>query len=323
MEKHGLWDGTNVSSVASTSITNIDKLAPTSTAPTVTTKTSSITITLKQVDQNAANGSGKSDINTSLTRYRLVTDTKGTTAASGKDWQTSNVISGLTQNTTYYVQTRVTDKAGNTTNSAVTTAKTATIPTPTKGTNLTFTATPSSWTNGNVSVKVTTTITGYTLQTSKDGKTWGTTNPLTYTANGTAYARLWDGTNASSVASTSITNIDKIAPTNTAPTATSTTNTITITNKQTDSGGSGIKTIQYSKDSGNTWQTNNTFTGLTPNTSYKIVTKTTDNAGNVTTSGTTNISTKRIRAEQVEFKPENSNWKVTNVKEALDYLYNH
>ena len=30
----------------------------------------------------------------------------------------------------------------------------------------------------------------------------------------------------------------------------------------------------------------------------------------------------KIHAEQVSFTPEDSNWKVENVKEALDYLYN-
>ena len=125
------------------------------------------------------------------------------------------------------------------------------------------------------------------------------------------------------MATTNITNIDKIAPTNTAPTATATSNTITMTNKQADSGGSGIKSVEYSVDSGKTWQTSNNFTGLTPNTLYTIETRTTDNAGNITISATTSIMTKKIRAEEIYFKPDNSNWNVTNVKEALDYLYNH
>ena len=75
--------------------------------------------------------------------------------------------------------------------------------------NLTFTATPTTKTSGNVTVKVSTTVTGYTLQTSTDGSTWGTTNPLIFSQNGTAYARLWDGNNASAVATFNITNIDK------------------------------------------------------------------------------------------------------------------
>ena len=159
--------------------------------------------------------------------------------------------------------------------------------------NLTFTASPSGWTNGNVSVKVSTTVTGYTLQTSTDGKTWGTTNPLTFSQNGTAYARLWDGTNASSVATLNVTNIDKVVPTNTAPTGSSKDNGITVTLKQTDAsatssyGCSEIKASEtryaIKKSSSSTWgawQSSNSFTGLEIGTRYDIKTKVTDYAGN-------------------------------------------
>ena len=324
----------NASAVATTNITNIDKLAPTNTAPTVSTTTNRITITNKQVDQNAANGSGKSDLNASKTQYRLVTDTNGTTAVTGKDWQSSNVFSGLTQNTTYYVQTKVTDNAGNTTTSAVATAKTTSIPTPTAGANVIFTPSTSSWTNGNVSVNVATTITGYTLQTSTDGKTWGTTNPLTYSANGTAYARLWDGNNASAVATTNITNIDKLAPTNTAPTVSTTTNKITITNKQVDqnaANGSGKSDLNASKTqyrlvtdtngttavTGKDWQSSNVFSGLTQNTTYYVQTKVTDNAGNTTTSAVATAKTTSIptptTGSNLTFTPSTSSWTNGNV----------
>ena len=159
--------------------------------------------------------------------------------------------------------------------------------------NLTFTASPSGWTNGNVSVKVSTTVTGYTLQTSTDGKTWGTTNPLTFSQNGTAYARLWDGTNASSVATLNVTNIDKVVPTNTAPTGSSKDNGIIVTLKQTDAsatssyGCSEIKASEtryaIKKSSSSTWgawQSSNSFTGLEIGTRYDIKTKVTDYAGN-------------------------------------------
>ena len=181
----------------------------------------------------------------------------------------------------------------------------------TTGSNLTFTPTPSGWTNGNVSVKVATTVTGYTLQTSTDGKTWSTTNPLTYSANGTAYARLWDGNNASAVATTNITNIDKTAPTNTAPTVSTTTNRIIITNKQVDqnaANGSGKSNLNASKTqyrlvtdtkgttavTGKDWQSFNEFGGLTQNTTYYVQTKVTDNAGNTTTSAVATAKTGRL-----------------------------
>jgi uncharacterized repeat protein (TIGR02543 family) len=265
-----LWDGNNASAIASTSVTNIDKLEPTDTAPTVATTTNKITATLKQVDQNAGSGSGKSDLNASKTQYRLVTNTSGTTAVTGKDWQSGNVFSGLTQNTTYYVQTKVTDNAGNTTTSEVATARTTSVPTPTAGANVIFTPSTSSWTNGNVNVTVSTTITGFTLQTSTDGKSWGTTNPLTYTANGTAYARLWDGNNASAVATRSITNIDKTAPTVTINPNGGLFNTreVSVTVTGADAGGSNIKTTQYAWSNSNTTEPTG-WTNFTNGTAIK------------------------------------------------------
>ena len=330
-----LWDGNNASAVATTNITNIDKLAPTNTAPTVSTTTNRITATLKQADQNAGSGSGKSDLNGSKTQYRLVTDTNGTTAVTGKDWQSSNVFSGLTQNTTYYVQTKVTDNAGNTTTSAVATAKTTSVPTPTTGANVIFTPSTSGWTNGNVNVTVSTTITGFTLQTSTDGKAWGTTNPLTYSANGTAYARLWDGNNASAVATTNITNIDKLAPTNTAPTVATTTNKITVTLKQVDQNaaeGSGKSDLNASKTqyrlvtdtngttavTGKDWQSSNVFSGLTQNTTYYVQTKVTDNAGNTTTSAVATAKTAIVPSGTtsgvITLTPDHNTWTNTDVK---------
>ena len=160
------------------------------------------------------------------------------------------------------------------------------------------------WTNGNVSVVVSTTVTGYTLQTSTDGHTWGTTNPLIYTANGAAYARLLNKDDASSVATFNVMNIDKLPPTNTAPTAKSTSNEITVTLNQTDApatssyGQSRIRSsetryaIKKSSDATwGAWQNNNSFTGLNPGTSYDIKTRVSDNAGNLSESNVLTVST--------------------------------
>lgn len=88
-------------------------------------------------------------------------------------------------------------------------------------------------------------------------------------------------------------NIDNIPPTDTAPTATSTTTTIKVTNKQVDNE-SGIKTIEYSiykNGSWSSWQSSDTFTNLTNNTSYQVRTRVTDKAGNSTISVATDIRT--------------------------------
>ena len=284
--------------IATYNVTNIDKEGPTTTAPTAISTTNSITVTNKQTD----NESGIASI-----QYQIK---KNGTSTWGS-LQSGATFGGLTQNTKYDVRTHAVDKAGNASDSAVTTVTTDTIPTPVRDSNLTFTPTPSAWTNGNVSVAVSTTIKGYTLQTSTDGKTWGTTNPLIYSANGTAYARLWDGNNASAVATTNITNIDKLAPTNTAPTVATTTNKITATLKQVDQNagsGSGKSDLNASKTqyrlvtdtngttavTGKDWQSSNVFSGLTQNTTYYVQTKVTDNAGNTTTSAVATAKTGTI-----------------------------
>ena len=173
----------------------------------------------------------------------------------------------------------------------------------------------SGWVNQDVSVKALTTETSFTLQTSKDGKTYGTTNPLTYTENGTAYARLWDGNNAGKVASLQISNIDKVAPTTTAPTLASTTNSITVTNNQTDAL-SGVKMVQYQikKNSDTTWgslQTSNVFIGLTQNLKYDVRTRSTDNAGNSSDSVVSSITTKTLPSVTLTANP--TSWTNGNV----------
>ena len=81
-------------------------------------------------------------------------------------------------------------------------------------TNTTFTYSPDGWTNGNVTVTVSTTVEGYTLQTSKNGTDWETTNIQTYSENGPVYARLIDSTNqANGYAAGNIDKIEKNEPT--------------------------------------------------------------------------------------------------------------
>ena len=179
--------------VATYNVTNIDKDAPDKTAPALKATTNSITVTFKQKDD----GSG-------IAKREYSID-------NGATWKAGDSVftfSGLTQGKKYEIITRATDRVENQSISDVSYITTETIPTPVRGSNITFTATPTTKTSGNVTVTVSTTVTGYTLQTSTDGTTWGTTNPLIFSQNGTAYARLWDGNNASAVATFNITNIE-------------------------------------------------------------------------------------------------------------------
>ena len=79
--------------------------------------------------------------------------------------------------------------------------------------NTKFTYSPNTWTNGDVVATVTTDVTGFTIQTSKDGKTWEDKTSQTMSSNGPVYSRLWDGTNAGGMLTGNVTKIDKTAPT--------------------------------------------------------------------------------------------------------------
>lgn len=104
--------------------------------------------------------------------------------------------------------------------------------------------------------------------------------------------------------------IDRVNPTTTKPTATSTTCSITVTSTQTDthSGIDGTKTLYsiYDGSSWSEWQSNNSFTGLTHNTEYKVKTKSTDNVGNSSESEELTISTKELLIGNLILKLNNS-----------------
>ena len=215
-----LTDGDNTGKEFVYTENRIDKVKPTDTAPTGTATTDTITATLKQTDSGDDNTSATSSgIDTSKTKYRLVEDATGTTAVSGRDWQTSNKFTGLKQNETYYIQTQVTDKAGNTTESKVSEdgITTGTVPSGTTTGIITLTADHTTWTNEDVKVTASTTQTGFTIQMSTDGKTYTDGTSVTLRTNGTVYARLRDASNNyGGTASKTISIIDKTAPTFTA-----------------------------------------------------------------------------------------------------------
>ena len=128
---------------------------------------------------------------------------------------------------------------------------------------------------------------------------------------------------------------DTIIPTNTAPTATSTTNTITVQNNQTDEG-SGINksTIEYAiclgENSDGTkqwskWQSSNIFEQLKSNTQYGIKTKVIDNAGNGPVESEIGIiSTQDITNGTLEFYKDTEQGEIivpeTNSSDKLKYI---
>lgn len=82
--------------------------------------------------------------------------------------------------------------------------------------NTTFTPSTTNWTNEYVTVNVSTTVSGYTLQTTTGNPTvesnWANTAYVTATSNCTVYARLTNGSTSGNYTSYNVTNIDKTPP---------------------------------------------------------------------------------------------------------------
>ncbi len=123
----------------------------------------------------------------------------------------------------------------------------------------------------------------------------GVRTTLTLNNNCVIKARIRNSIAEIKTATLNVTNIDKLAPNIFTPTATTTSNSITITGKTTDQpatekyGSSGIAEYYFSKDNGTSWQTNEdktqtsyTYTELTQGTEYTLKMKAIDKAGNET-----------------------------------------
>ena len=197
-----ITDGTNITDIATAQVTNIDNLPPNEFTPEITEiKTRSLTVKATVDDAEATEEDGKSGI----AEYRFSKDNGSTWTAYQAE--NSYKFDELEQTKEYTIKVEVKDRAGNTTVGTKST-NTDTIP----AGNFTFTKSTNNWTNGNITVTVGTSITGYTLQTCKDGVSWANTNQQTLTTNGTVYARLTDGVNVNAVGTGPVTNIDKTAP---------------------------------------------------------------------------------------------------------------
>ena len=322
-----LWDGTNFGATATGNFTNIDKTKPVVTVATATTNKITITAT---DEASGIIGYAVTTSNTAPSSFTDVTNTKTLSVAP----------TGYKQGTTYYVWVK--DQAGNISASKSTaTGKVTDLTTA----NVTFSYSPSGWTNKDVTATASTTVTGYTLQTSKDGKTWESKAKQTYSSNGTIYARLWDGTNFGGTATGNFTNIDKTAPTvSTALKSTSTSiNSValsvgitdtnsglgkvewyygTTNNPTTKAGTTSITAMNTNATGPRTAQTKTyTVTGLSSGTTYYFKVIVYDVAGNQVSSTVISAKTANPTAGDISYTPSDSSWKVDNVKSALDALY--
>ena len=302
-----LWDGTNYGASATQAINNIDTTKPVVTGATATTNKITITAT---DEASGIIGYAVTTTNTAPSSFTSVTNTKSF----------STTLSGYAQGTTYYVWVK--DEAGNISDvKSTATGKVADLTTA----NVKFTYSPSGWTNGDVTATASTTVTGFTLQTSKDGKTWESKATQTYSSNGNIYARLWDGTNFGATATGNFTNIDKTAPTvSTAlKTTSSGTNSValsvgitdtnsglgkvewyygTTNNPTTKAGTTSVTAMNTSATGPTTAQTKTyTVTGLATGTTYYFKAIVYDVAGNQVSStvisAKTNVASKDIGDE--------------------------
>ena len=118
--------------------------------------------------------------------------------------------------------------------------------------------------------------------------------------------------------------VDRTAPTTEKPEASAVSeNKVVATNKQTDTAGdynSGVAKVEYRIRVAETgtwsdWQESNEFTGLTLDTDYEVMTRTTDNAGNVSESVVSDVAhTKKISSGDITFTySPNNTWTASDV----------
>ena len=298
-----LTDGINGGESKTITINNIDTTKPTAQISNTSKTTKAMSIKVAAQDSGSGIGQitwyyqkvGESQVQSKTKSYTTINgSTKG--ASTKEDTQTfENLKSG-----SYTVYAVITDVAGNQTATGQITVTLNTV-TSGKGT-ITLTPSTTQYTNGNVTVTATTSNTSFSIQTSEDGTNWTSATQRTITQNKTVYARLYDGVNGGEATTLAIGNIDKLQPNTFTPTATSTTNSITLTGTATDAAkttanaSSGISKYYFSKNNGSSWepangQTGNsyTFTGLAQGT-YTLKMKAVDKAGNVRESNSISVT---------------------------------
>jgi hypothetical protein len=248
-------------------ISNIDRTLPTATTygnPTAWTNTN--------VDMGLIN---IVDVESGYDRTRLP---NGTNSTSTNPWQT------ITGNGTYSFV--LYDKAGNSqTYTEVVTKIDKAAPTGV------ITASPTAWTNGNVTLTLNAADTGgsgvYRIKDHSGNYTTGSVDTFVATANGTYNFTVYDNAGNSTIVSYAVTNIDKTAPTANNPTASTTawtngTVTLSLTGAA-DTGGSGFNKIVLPNGTAVTTTTASQTVSVNGTYSFDVY----DNAGNVTTKSIT------------------------------------
>ncbi len=268
-------------SEVSTTVTTIDRLAPWEFSPDFSNITeNSIKVTASTSDKSATSTDGQSGIK----QYRFGMSSNGGKTYS--NWVTtySNyyTFGNLSPGTTYTFKVEVTDNAGNLTTSYESSATTK-VSIPDGEDYITFDYSPRDWTNGDVTITITSTAgSKYTIQYSLDGYSWYTYSSYSKpvrSSNGPVYARLSYNGNYGEEATGNVTKIDK-----TNPSGWTSYNTYgdyaIITVGTSDTGGSGVST-SYNTTTSNITKQSNTQYRVTANGTYYFIVY--DNARNSST----------------------------------------
>ncbi len=167
IQARGVNEKSEKTEVVKKKIENIDRLAPNIFAPTVKATKNRLEITASTTDKEATTKDGKSGIK----GYKFSKD-------NGSNW-TGLITEGrytydnLQSGTTYPIKVKAIDNAGNeveTTTINGTTEEEIILPNPAE--KIQITKTPTNWTNGAVTVRMTNTATDYKIQYSKDNSSW-------------------------------------------------------------------------------------------------------------------------------------------------------
>ena len=200
-------DGKEYSNVVYVDVTNIDRDKPTLDGQiTVTDTTSkSISISVPGIKDNVTVTSPK------YTYYIKKTSDSDYIKDGEETVEKTHTFDDLEDNTSYDIKVEFKDDAGNV-GSATITEQTILVPT-LDNSNTTFKLSTEKWTNKPITVEITTTVEGYTLQYSTDGNNYQKyEGAIEISENLTIYARLWDERNETENAGTAvtreITNVD-------------------------------------------------------------------------------------------------------------------
>lgn len=231
---------------------------------------------------------------TNAVSFDYTIDAEGETEYPKEYTEESNAyytFTGLKTGVDYTISVVATSSDGSKSYTHQTIGRPTEMPTP----NITFTPSVQGWTR-EVTITASTSQTGYTLKTSKDGENYTTDVSQTFKTNGTMYAILTDGVNETAVATQVVSTIDRTnpnAPTLT-PSGTKQENdytsdvTITITANGDEIG--EVDHIEYTITGAQTGSSNNFTSGSTVTINAlgtsTITAEVVDKAGNKSTAET-------------------------------------